>query len=141
MTLDQAAELIRTTAQRMNELYGKVVFDELAVVAVVQHKVYLLRYTGHRLGDFQTHFLEDTKELRDQLRANKYNIGDFEFARHGYGTKAEAFVVVGDDIYLICNHTSRSMTQISEDPLWLSAQVPFVEMSDRFRSDPLIHPL
>jgi hypothetical protein len=125
----------------MNELYEKAVFDELAVVAVVQHKVFLLRYTGHRLEDFQKHFLEDTKELRDQLRANKYNIGDFEFARHGHGTKAEAFVVVGDEIYLICNHTQRSMTQISQDPLWLSAQVPFVEMSDRFRSDPLVHPL
>jgi len=141
MTLDEAAELIHTTALRMNELYGKVVFDELAVVAIVQQKIYLLRYTGHRLDDFQHHFLEDTKELRDQLRANRYNIGDFEFARHGYGTKAEAFVVIGDDIYLICNHTGRSMTEIAEDPLWLSAQVAFVEMSDRFRSNPLVHPL
>ena len=33
------------------------------------------------------------------------------------------------------------MSSIAKDPLWLSAQVPFVEMSDKFRSDPLVFPL
>ena len=67
-------------------------------------------------------------------------VGDFEFARHGFGTKVEAFMVVGEGIYLICNNTAQSMSGIANDPLWLSAQVPFVEMSDRFRSDPIVLP-
>ena len=125
----------------MNELYQRAVFDEWAVVALVQGKNLLLKYLGPRHDDFQKKFLEDTQELRAYYRANQYHLGDFEFARHGHGTKSEAFVMIGDDIYLICNNTSKSMTEIAGDPLWLSAQVPFLEMSDRFRSDPLVHPL
>jgi len=71
------------------------------------------------------------------LLAQKHAIGDFEFARHGVGTGFEAFIVLGDGLYLICNNTVQSMDGITKDPLWLSAQVPFAEMSDRFRSDPL----
>jgi hypothetical protein len=141
MTLDEAIALIKTTSGRMNELYKKVVFDEWAIVALVQRKALLLRYIGPRKDDFQSRFLDDTKELRDKFRQNTYNIGDFEFARHGHGTKSEAFVMIGDDIYLICNNTNLTMTDIAKDPLWLGAQVPFVEMSDRFRSAPLVHPL
>jgi hypothetical protein len=29
------------------------------------------------------------------------------------------------------------MDEIARDPLWLNAQVPFVEMSDKFRDNPL----
>ena len=141
MTIDQAIALIRTTADRMNELYQKTVFDEWAVVALMPEKIVLLRYLGRRKEGFQKDFLSDTKELRDQFRANQHSIGDFEFARHGHGTKAEAFVMIGDDIYLVCNNTNLTMTDIAKDPLWLSAQVPFLEMSDRFRSEPLAHPM
>jgi len=78
------------------------------------------------------------QDLRAELLSNKHNIGDFEFSRHGFGTRLEAFLVVGDGLYLICNNTTQSMSGIAKDPLWLSAQVPFVEMSDLFRSDPLV---
>lgn len=141
MTIDQAIALVKTTAARMNELYKKTVFDEWAVVALMPGKIVLLGYIGPRKEGFQKSFLDDTKELRAQFRANQYNVGDFEFARHGHGTKAEAFVMIGDDIYLVCNNTNLSMTDIAGDPLWLSAQGPFMEMSERFRSEPLVHPM
>jgi hypothetical protein len=32
------------------------------------------------------------------------------------------------------------MDAITKDPLWLGAQVPFVELSDKFRADPLALP-
>jgi hypothetical protein len=46
-------------------------------------------------------------------------------------------MAVGPGIYLICNNTVQSMDGITKDPLWLGAQVPFVELSDKFRADPL----
>jgi hypothetical protein len=141
MTIDQAIALVKTTATQMNKLYGKTVFDEWAVVASMPEKIVLLGYIGPRKEGFQKSFLDDTKELRAQFRANQYNIGDFEFARHGHGTKAEAFLMIGDDIYLVCNNTNLSMTEIAGDSLWLSAQGPFMEMSERFRSEPLVHPM
>ncbi len=138
MTLEEATRLIRGCADRMNELYQKVVFDEWAVVSLVQHKARIVTYLGPRKEDFQKNFATDVQDLRAELLSNQHSIGDFEFARHGFGTKLEAFVVLGEGLYLICNNTTQSMSTIAKDPLWLSAQVPFVELSDRFRSDPLV---
>jgi hypothetical protein len=137
MTIEHARNLVGSCAERMNELYQKVVFDEWAIVSVVQHKAKILAYLGPRKDDFQKNFATDVQDLRADLLSRRHSVGDFEFARHGVGTKLEAFVMVGDGLYLICNNTAQSMSAIAKDPLWLSAQVPFVELSDRFRSDPL----
>ena len=137
MTLEQATKLIGGCAERMNDLYQKVVFDEWAIVSLVQHKAKILAYIGPRKEDFQKNFATDVQDLRADLLSRRHSIGDFEFTRHGVGTKLEAFVMVGEGLYLICNNTAQSMSAIAKDPLWLSAQVPFVELSDQFRSDPL----
>jgi len=137
MTLEQTTKLIGSCAERMNDLYQKVVFDEWAIVSVVQHKAKILAYLGPRKDDFQKNFATDVQDLRADLLSRRHSIGDFEFTRHGVGTKLEAFVMVGEGLYLICNNTAQSMSAIAKDPLWLSAQVPFVELSDQFRSDPL----
>ena len=137
MTLEKATTQIGDCAKRMNDLYQKVVFDEWAIVSVVQHKAKILAYLGPRKDDFQKNFATDVQDLRADLLSRRHSIGDFEFARHGVGTKLEAFLMVGDGLYLICNNTVQSMSAIAKDPLWLSAQVPFVELSDQFRSDPL----
>ena len=51
---------------------------------------------------------------------------------------AEANMALGKGLYLICNNTVQSMDAITKDPLWLGAQVPFVELSDEFREDPVV---
>ena len=137
MTLEEATNLIGSCAARMNDRYQKVVFDEWAIVTLIQHKAKILAYLGPRKDDFQKSFATDVQDLRADLLSRRHSIGDFEFARHGVGTKLEVFVMVGDGLYLICNNTAKSMSAIAKDPLWLSAQVPFVELSDQFRSDPL----
>jgi hypothetical protein len=137
MTLEEATNLIGRCAARMNDLYQKVVFDEWVIVSLIQHKARILAYLGSRKDDFQKNFATDVQDLRADLLSRRHSIGDFEFARHGVGTKLEAFLMVGDGLYLICNNTAQSMSAIAKDPLWLSAQVPFVELSDQFRSDPL----
>src|SRR5438876_12007573 len=141
MTLEEATNLIGRCAARMNDLYQKVVFDECAIVSLIQHKAKILAYLGPRKEDFQKNFATDVQDLRAELLSRRHSIGDFEFARHGVGTKLEAFVMAGEGLYLICNNTAQSMSAIAKDPLWLSAQVPFVELSDRFRSDPLEFPV
>ena len=137
MTLEEATNLIGRCAARMNDLYQKAVSDEWVIVSLIQHKAKILAYLGPRKDDFQKNFATDVQDLRADLLSRRHSIGDFEFARHGVGTKLEAFLMVGDGLYLICNNTAQSMSAIAKDPLWLSAQVPFVELSDQFRSDPL----
>ncbi len=122
----------------MSARYKRVVFDEWAVVALGGGRGRLLSYMGPRREGFKRNFMADAGALREGLLEKEHNIGDFEFARHGVGTGFEAFMVLGAGIYLICNHTVQAMDTIAKDPLWLTAQVPFVELSDRFRDDPVV---
>lgn len=137
MRLDQATELITTCAEQMNARYKKVVFNEWAILSLEPHRGHLLAYRGPRKEGFQKNFLTDVGSLREGLLNDGYNVGDFEFTRNGVGPAFESFMVVGDRMYLICNNTVQTMDAISRDPLWLGAQVPFVELSEKFRSDPL----
>jgi hypothetical protein len=138
MTLEEATKQIRSCGQKMNDLYGKVVFDEWVVISLAQHKARILFYVGPRNDDFLRNFASDLGSLRAELHNSRYSVGDFEFSRHGVGTGFEAFVVLGDGIYLICNNTQATMEEITRDPKWLNAQVPFAELSESIRPDPLI---
>jgi hypothetical protein len=137
MTLEDAIMLIRRCAERMDSLYGKTVFDEWAVIEIRDQKARLLGYIGPRRADFQKNFASDMADLRAVYRERSHGVGDFGFSRHGVGTKAEGFMVLGADIVLICNNTASSMDEIAKNPLWLGAQVPFVELGEKFCSDPL----
>jgi hypothetical protein len=141
MTLDEAINVMRTHVRRMQEIYQKPVFDEWAVVAMLGNKGKALFYEGPRREDFHRGFNQDAQSFAADLRRPTHNLGDFDFARHGVGTRFDAFVVVGEGLFLICNNTQQSMAAITSDPLWLSAQVPFVELSDVFRSNPLVYPM
>jgi hypothetical protein len=139
MTLDETIRLVRGCAKEMNDRYGKSVFDEWAIVSLLQHHARILAYVGPRNDVFLKNFANDLGALRTELLNAKYSAGDFEFARHGAGTKFEAFMVLGEGFYLVCNNTQASMNEIAKDPRWLDAQVPFAELSDKVRSSPLAH--
>lgn len=138
MTLDEATKLIRSCSDRMNGLYGRVVFDEWVIISLMQHKARILFYVGPRNDEFLHSFAKDLGALRNELLDSRYSIGDFEFSRYGVGTGFEAFVVMGQGIYLICNNTCASMEEITKDPKWLNAQVPFAELSEAVRPNPLV---
>jgi hypothetical protein len=137
MTLDEANRAVRATVERMNALYSSPVFDECAVLSLNDLGGRILTYNGPRKDDFQKNFARDFEALRAELASQQFGIGDFEFARQGAGTRFDAFLVLGRGLYLICNNTRASMEDITKDARWLEAQVPFVELSDKFRGNPL----
>jgi len=141
MTLEQISKLIKRCAEQMNSRYKKVVFDEWAIVSLAHKKSRILNYFGPRNDDFLKNFANDLGALRSELGNSRHGVGDFEFARHGVGTLIEAFVVLGDGLYLICNNTANSMDGITKDDRWIDAQVPFVEFSDKVRENPLVYSL
>ncbi|HMP83615.1 MAG TPA: hypothetical protein PKA41_13020 [Verrucomicrobiota bacterium] len=137
MNVEEAIQHIKACARQMNDRYGSVVFDEWAVISLARDKARILAYIGPRNDAFLKNFANDLGSLRTELHDSKYSTGDFEFARHGVGTTYEAFMVLGDGAYLICNNTSASMTDITKNSKWLNAQVPFAELSDKIRSNPV----
>jgi hypothetical protein len=138
MTLEEIGRQINTCAEQMNARYGGVVFDEWAVVSLAKNKARVLAYTGPRNDDFLKNFVRDLGSLRAGLLGGQYGPGDFEFARHGTGTGFESFMVLGQSFYLICNNTKDSMDAIAKNPRWLEAQVPFAELADKARANPLV---
>jgi hypothetical protein len=137
MTLDEAFEEIKACASHMDSRYGNTVFDEWAIVSLVENKARVLAYIGPRNDEFLKHFVDDLGALRAELHADKYSVGDFEFARHGTGTRYEVFMVLAPGIYLICNNTHESMDSIAKNTRWLDAQIPFAELGDKIRLNPL----
>lgn len=141
MTLEEITRLVKSCAEQMNARYKRVVFDEWVVVSLAHKKSRILSYLGPRNDDFLKNFENDLGALRAELLNRQLGFGDFEFARNGVGTLFEAFMVLGEDTYLICNNTADSMEGITQEPRWLDAQVPFVELSDKIRSHPLVYSL
>jgi hypothetical protein len=137
MTLDEAKNFIKACASQMDSRYGRTVFDEWAVVSLAENKARVLVYFGPRNDDFLKNFVKDLGALRSELVGGRYGVGDFEFSRHGTGTGFESFMVMGAGAYLICNNTGEAMDAITRNPRWLGAQVPFVELSDKVRANPL----
>jgi hypothetical protein len=137
MTLDETFTEIKACAGQMDARYGKTVFDEWAIVSLMENKARVLAYIGPRNDEFLKDFVKDLGTLRAALHADRYNVGDFEFERHGVGTRHEVFMVLGAGLYLICNNTSESMDSIAKNSRWLDAQVPFAELSDTIRANPL----
>ena len=138
MTLDEVKKLIKTCAAQMDAHYGKTVFDEWAVISLAENKARVLAYVGPRNDDFLKNFANDLGTLRAELLGANYGVGDFAFARHATGTHFEAFMVLGTAIYLICNNTHATIDAIAKDPKWLHAQVPFAELGDKLRMNPLL---
>ena len=137
MTLEESVALVKSCAKQMDALYGKIVFDEWAIVSLAENKARVLSYLGPRNDDFLKNFAADISALRKELHNTNYGTGDFAFERHGIGTRFEAFMVLGIGIYLICNNTQESMDVIAKNPRWLTAQVPFAELSDKIRPSPV----
>jgi hypothetical protein len=137
MTLDEASFSICACVDQMNARYTKTVFDEWAVVSLNEKPGRILAYHGPRKDDFQKNFVTDLDALHQELTSREFGVGDFEFARHAGGTHFDAFLVLGRGFYLICNNTRQSMDNIAKAPRWLGAQIPFVELSDKIRANPV----
>lgn len=137
MTIEEAVNLVKACAKQMDAHYGATVFDEWAIISLAENKARVLSYLGPRNDDFLKNFAADISALRKELHDMSYGTGDFAFERHGVGTRFEAFMVLGIGIYLICNNTRESMDVIAKNPRWLNAQVPFAELSDKIRPNPV----
>ena len=131
MNLTEIMRAIRTCATEMDAQYGKTVFDEWVVVSLQEPQARVLGYVGPRHEVFAENFTRDLGDLRASLLNGSHQVGDFEFARHAAGMSFEAFMALGEGLYLICNNTQSSMDEITKNPRWLTAQVPFAELSER----------
>ena len=137
MNLEEISHEIKHCAVHMNARYGSTVFDEWAVLLLAENKARLLFYTGPRQDHFLSSFGHDLGSLRSALLDDAHAAGDFEFSRQGINTSIDAFLVVGQGLYLICNNTRESVDDLAKKARWIMAQAPFVELAEKIRANPL----
>jgi hypothetical protein len=137
MNLADARVEVIAALGRMSALYQQPVFDEWVLVKLAKEQGAILAYHGPRVDSYQRRFKTDIAPLQVEIEGRKLAVGDFEFAPNAHGAHFDACLRIGNGAYLFCNHTSKSMTDIRQNPLWLSAQKPFLALANRFREDPL----
>lgn len=138
MTPAAAYPAIASAMARMSTLYGRTLFDEWVVVRLAPQRATVEHYEGPRLASCLALFTRDIAPLRREAADRAHSPGDFDFARAAAGTQFDALLQLGDEAFLFCNNTTSSMEQIRADPAWLKAQVPFVDLSEQFRADPVV---
>jgi len=137
MTPPLALEKIRTAFVRMDAFYGRTVFDEWAVLSVEGSKVSVLAYEGPRADRFASELHKDLIQLRNDNAGQPREAGAFGFTRTGEGSAIDACIVLGAGLFLVCNNTQVSVSELAQDPSWRRAQVPFADLAEVFRHHPL----
>jgi hypothetical protein len=138
MNLSEARSLIQAALERMRVAYGAVVFDEWALVGTAAKHGGVLAYTGPRIESFRQRFAADVDLLRGAAAGQPLAVGDFHFALEAEGSRHDALLRVGAGSFLVCNHIQKTMLEIRAEPTWLRAQTAFVELAEKFRTDPLV---
>lgn len=123
--------------ERMRALYLQPVFDEWAILTVGA-KGGILAYAGPRPDMFRQRLPEDAEPLRARAAGQAFAEGDIEFVPDAAQTRYDAFMKIGPTSYLVLNHTVRTMNEIRADAKWLGAQAVLFELSEKFRSEPLV---
>jgi hypothetical protein len=138
MDLETARQQIQSTLVRMRALYLRPVFDEWMILDAKAKPGGVLAYVGPRVESFRSQLPADVAPLRAMVEGRALTVGDFEFAQDAAGPRHDALLKVGSSSFLVCNNTAKTMAELRADPQWLKAQTAFFELSEKFRSDPLV---
>lgn len=137
MNIETAVTHLNSCRERMDALYQKPVFDEWVLVLLVQGKGTVLAYIGPRAESFTQKLHADSAPLYAAMEGRHYGVGDFEFVQEAKGSRFDACIKAGENIYLFSNNTYGSMAELRADPRWREAQKPFVALTEKFRADPV----
>ncbi|MFT3781117.1 MAG: hypothetical protein QM790_03810 [Nibricoccus sp.] len=138
MNLETATQHINACRERMDVLYQKPVFDEWVVLSLKPGNAEILSYKGPRADTFTKALHRDSAPIVAEMQGKQYSIGDFEFVDQAPGSRFDACVRLGETIYLLCNNTYGTLAALRQDPRWREAQKPFVNLTEKFRGDPLV---
>jgi hypothetical protein len=136
MDLEIARRNIQACVDRMRILYTKPVFDEWVILGLGGKHGAVLAYSGPRAETFRKQLTDDVELLRAQTTNRSLAVGDFEFVAEATGHQHDALMKMGPVTYLVCNHTTKTMTEIRAEARWLKAQAVYFELSEKFRADP-----
>lgn len=122
----------------MRACYLGPVFDEWAILSIPAKTGGITAYQGPRADVFRQSLPQDAEPLRAITAGRQFAEGDIEFVPDAADTRYDAFMKIGPTSFLVLNHTVKTMNEIRADTKWLGAQAVLFELSEKFRTDPLV---
>ena len=135
MHLDHAIQLIKQCTERINSKYGIVVLDEWLIVHMGQSDR-ILAHSGPRGEEIVLDFGPDTEAIHKLLQRNS-NLGDFGFTEEGYGTRFDAYTVIGKNLFVLWNRTQGTTTHITQHRKRSPAHNELAAFAEILKKDPV----
>lgn len=141
MNLKDSISIISGGLNSMNEIYGRPLFDEIAIVALKERMPEIYYYEGPRGASFANEFLANTQAIRselDKLATHRESFGgELFFTNEGDGVHMDACLCIGPpQVYLFCNNVRKSMVEIRADPKWPECKSKLQAISASFSLNP-----
>lgn len=111
MDLPTARARIEEATARMNQVYGRPLFDEWAILSL-SAKGCLSAYGGPRAEAFRKALPDDVGPLFVATKGKEIHEGDLEFAEHAEGTAYDVLMKIGPVSYLVLNHTGETLANL-----------------------------
>lgn len=134
----------REAALHMKQAFGSlrrvdetIIFDEWVLVEIISKKWKVLAYQSNRKDAFRANFHDDVSSLK-MLDPTQTHIGEFCLSHEGVGTKFDAYLCAGENVFFLFNHTVKTIDELIADPAWEEAQKHFVELQEHFMIDPVM---
>ena len=131
-----AAISVKEKVAKIKEIVGRNVFDEWAMIHIEENQWKVLAYQTVRTDGFKTNFKSDVSSLKS-IDPSTTQIGEFAFSNDGYGTKFDAYLYAGNNIFFLFNHTAKTAAEITSDPSWEKAEKQLEELRIQFVMDPV----
>ena len=137
MKTSVAVERIKDSIKEMELAIGEPAFDEWVLAGKTSEGWKLMGYGGPRLETFVKHFREDMEAMRGTFNPAEFQVGDFGFSHEGHGSGFDAYMCIGKHLFVLFNNVNKSTDEITQNPKWKAAQVPFMGLLELFISDPV----
>jgi len=136
MNCSEAVEKVERALSEMTTMLGEAVFDEWVLVKRLPKGWQVLNYAGAREAAFRKEFPADIAAMKATvLDFSKTYVGDSAFSYEGHGSGFDAYMCVGEGIFLFLNNVHKSTTEITQDPKWKQVQVHYATLLESFVSD------
>lgn len=137
MEAKSAAMIVNEKVAQINEMAEETIFDEWALVKIEDSQWKVLMFHSPRAEELKNQFKYDVSSLK-LLDSYETDIGEFSFSQEGFGTKFDAYLCAGENIFFLFNNTVKAASAITGDPSWEAAQTQFENLKELFIHHPIV---
>lgn len=137
MTKEEAIKQIEHTLEDLNNQIKYTIFNEWILISVTPRSWDILKYSGPRQSEFFSHLSEDLTSVHQKMNDLNPIPGEFDFSYEGYGKAFDAYMCIGEKLYILFNNTLKNADEIKAHINWKKAERKIRNLQQKFMDDPV----